>query len=583
MMIFENYFSMRVLLRMTIRICLLIFAVTQISYAETFVVDPSTTGRKKDGQGYRMISLLEACHMARKTPNGPHRVIMKAGDYYLEKPLSLDAKDSGLTIEAQSGGDVTLYGGRLLSGWQPEKDYLWYKELKGVKEGTWDFRTLVVNERLAERACFPGSGKFNNLAVSNLRLLPGVAGFWDRKPTHDELVIMPYDSKDIPPSLDVRNAEVRLYHMWTESLVGVAMNDIKRQVLILSGEPDWPPGALNQRKYVILNTREGMVRPGQWYLDRTLGRVYYWPLPGEDMSRIKIVAPTTGSVIRIAGGSKEKVEMITLRGLRIEATTPPLKPSGFGGWGFDGALSVNNARRCSFESLEVCNVGGVGISGTNLTDSEIKKCRVHDIGACGVRFSYFENMNFTENHVFHTGVYYPGSSACAFDGKRVHIQLNDIHNAPYSGLICNGKDHLIEKNLIYNVMKEMHDGAAIFGHMQDSLIRKNMVRDVKQVGEGFGVAAYYLDEGSRECVVEENVSIGVQRPVHNHIARGITVKENVFIAEKDMTISFLNSSECTFEKNTLYVPGKLNVNFPDGIKIWKENVVFQGSPEKNRM
>ncbi len=33
---------------------------------------------------------------------------------------------------------------------------------------------------------------------------------------------MPYDPKDIPATLDVRNAEVRLYHMWDESLVGVA-------------------------------------------------------------------------------------------------------------------------------------------------------------------------------------------------------------------------------------------------------------------------------------------------------------------------------------------------------------------------
>ena len=39
------------------------------------------------------------------------------------------------------------------------------------------------------------------------------------------LTTMPYDPKDIPPTLDVKNAEVRLYHMWAESLVGVETND----------------------------------------------------------------------------------------------------------------------------------------------------------------------------------------------------------------------------------------------------------------------------------------------------------------------------------------------------------------------
>ena len=82
----------------------------------------------------------------------------------------------------------------------------------------------------------------------------------------------------------MKNAEVRVYHMWDESLVGVARNDTQRHALIFSTPAISPAGAFGVKKYVIFNTREGMTRPGQWYLDRTGGRVVYWPLPGEDMT-----------------------------------------------------------------------------------------------------------------------------------------------------------------------------------------------------------------------------------------------------------------------------------------------------------
>ena len=119
-----------------------------------------------------------------------------------------------------------------------------------------------------------------------------------------------------------------MYHMWAESLVGVVSNDLQRHALILASEPAWPPGALNRRKYVVYNTREGMTRPGQWYLDRAAGRLVYWPRADEDMAKVKIVAPTAERVVRIAGTRQKPVEKITLRGLTLQATTAPLKPAG---------------------------------------------------------------------------------------------------------------------------------------------------------------------------------------------------------------------------------------------------------------
>lgn len=547
--------------------------------ASTLYVATNGNDSSSGAKEQPMATLEAARDAARNTGGGPHRIVVMPGDYFLTRALELDARDNGLTIEAATN-DVALYGGRQVTDWKRDDGNFWYSELPGVKEGTWDFRALIVNGRLAERACLPETNTFENLGTWNLPLLPAVAGHWERKPTREELTTMPYDPRDIPATLDVRNAEVRMYHMWAESLVGVASNDSQRHALILSSEPAWPPGALNRKKYVIYNTREGMTHPGQWYLDRTAGRLVYQPLPDEDMARSKFVAPAAERIIRIAGSPKKPAERITIRGLNLHATTAPLKPASFGAGAFDGALSITEAHQCVIEKLEICNVGGLGISADKLSECRITDCHVHHVGACGVKINGSDTL-IARNHIHHLGVYYPSAAATMLGGNKLHIYRNEIHDAPYSGIIGGGKENLIEENLIYRVMRELHDGAAIYGNMNACIIRGNVVRDVVEFGKGFGASAYYLDEGARDCVIERNVAIGVPMPTHNHITRNTTVRDNVFITDRDMTVSFARSVGCTFERNKLFVPGKLTVNQPNGIKSWKDNTIFRNGLGKD--
>ena len=101
-----------------------------------------------------------------------------------------------------------------------------------------------------------------------------------------------------------------------------------------------------------------------------------------------------------------------------------------------------------------------------------------------------------------------------------------------------------------------------------------------KIGEGYGVSSYYLDEGAQDCIVERNVSIGVERPTHNHIARNLIIRDNVFIAETNMTLSFQRSGGCTFQGNTLFVPGNITIGQPSAIKLWTNNVVFRNGVDK---
>jgi hypothetical protein len=561
--------------------------VSQAAMATDFYLAPAGRDEHPGTRDRPLATLGAARDAARAAGAGPHRILVMAGDYFLAQTLELDARDNGLTIETAEGGKATLYGGRLVGGWRPDGEKFWCADLPGVKEGAWDFRALVVNDRMPERARMPESGTLVHRSEFDVPWLSSVGGGWARSPTQEELTTMLYDPQDIAATLDARNAEVRVYHMWDESLVGVARNDTQRHALLFSPPAKSPPGAFGVKKYVIFNTREGMTKPGQWYLDRTAGRVVYWPLPGEDMTKAKVVAPVLERIIRIAGTGKAPVEKITVRGLTLQATTTPLKPGGFAAGAFDGALGLERLRQCVFEKLEIANVGGQGIQSRELVDCQICDCHIHHTGACGIRTSGAATL-IARNHLHHIGVYHPSAVALSASHdsrsageKGFHIYRNEIHDTPYSGIIGGGSGHLIEENLIYRVMREMQDGGAIYGGMRDSILRGNMVRDVVKMGEGYGVSAYYLDEGAQNCVVERNVAIGIERPTHNHIARNIIIRGNVFVAETDMTLSFQRSGDCTFTGNTLFAPGKITVSPPNAIKLWTDNIVIRSGVEKD--
>ena len=283
-----------------------------------------------DGTDGPFATLNRACKAARQEGGGqPRKLIIQAGRYFLDKPLELGAGDSGLTIESAPGADVCLYGGKKVTGWKRDGEKYYAVALPGVKDRKWDFRALIVNGRFCRRARLPEKGFFEHLSRFDVPWMSTTGGGWKRKPTSEELTTLKYSPEDIGPWLDVNNAEVTVYHMWDESMVGLKAIDAEKQILRFSSPSGHPPGAFGVKKYVIWNVREGMTEPGRWYLDRTAGKLVYWPLPGEDVTKAEVFAPTIDSIIRIRGTRENPASDITIRGLMLSVTNTPLEAGGF--------------------------------------------------------------------------------------------------------------------------------------------------------------------------------------------------------------------------------------------------------------
>ena len=503
----------------------------------------------------------------------PHtaRLVLRGGEYWLEQPLLLGPEDSGLTLEAAPGEHPVLFGGRRIIGWQREREGLWSADLPEVAAGRWDFRALVVNGRMCARARFPAEGYLTHLSEFPVRWMSTTGGGWERKPTEEELTTMVFRAGDLPPSLEARNAEITVYHMWDESLVGVAALDRERNVLRFSNPAGHPPGAFGVKNYVVWNTREGLTRPGQWYLDRVAGRVVYWPLPGEDMARARVAAPTTETIVRVAGSEDRPVRGVTIRGLCLSVTGTPLVSGGFGASAFAGALSLSHATYCRILEAEILNVAGQGIKAEACTRLRLERCHVHHTGACGVICRGERNV-VADNRLHDVGVTYPSAIALFFGGRESRIEHNEIHDAPYTGIAGEGADHHIEANHLFRVMQELHDGAAIYiTFCQRVAVRGNYVHDIVDTG-GYGASAYYLDEQAEDCVVEGNVSENVVRPSHNHMARNNTLRENVFVTAGDMSLTFMRSSDYCLAGNVLWAGGRIKLDGAEAIASAEGNV-----------
>ena len=208
-------------------------------------------------------------------------IFIRGGTYFLTEPLSLTPQDSGLTLAAFPKERPILSGGRRITGWKPVTvagRSLWAAQVPEAKHGRWPFRELWINGRRAVLARHPSSGY---LEVADL---VDASSQWSEGQN-----CFRFKPGDLQAWNSITNADVIVMNRWVESrlpITGVNETDhivsfCKRSVFELgAGNIYWVEGAF-----------EFLEQPGQWYLDRASGTVYYLPQAGESIRRIEAIAP----------------------------------------------------------------------------------------------------------------------------------------------------------------------------------------------------------------------------------------------------------------------------------------------------
>ncbi len=112
--------------------------------------------------------------------------------------------------------------------------------------------------------------------------------------------------------------EVVLFHAWNESRLIISELDEKQKKVTFTGPIGRKLGMEGTNRYYIDNVPEGLDQPGEWYLDRHKGQLYYWPPESvcpTDLENAKLRAPVLNELVRFEGDVEKKdfVKYITIQ------------------------------------------------------------------------------------------------------------------------------------------------------------------------------------------------------------------------------------------------------------------------------
>lgn len=471
-----------------------------------------------------------------------------------------------------------LTGGRAIGGWTREKDSpLVFADLPAAKDGLY-FRWLVVNGVPAERSEYPGGGRrLKSTRTWTVAWLNSVGGGWERAPTREESCTVPYRPEDLPATIDLSSADARVYHSWDDSLVRVEGCDTAHGVIRLREPTAHPTGAFGNRDYLLYNVREGLQKPGQWFLDTRAGRVWYWPREGESAETLCAEYPVAARLLVLDGcAGKKPIRNLTIDGLAFVCTGPEGRPA-FGATEVSAAVEGGGLEGCRFEHLKVAAAGGIGLSVTNAPQCRIVSCEIADSGACAL-VARGAGLSVVSNRLLRTGRLFTGACGASVSGDDVRFRANEICDVPYCGVCFDGDRHLYEDNRVRRVMTVQHDGAAFYGDFSAGFctLRRNDVRDIAPNGPGSGCAAFYFDEGAHDGLIESNVTDGVAAPLQHHMARRLVMRDNVFANPGDLSVSLMKCFDCLLEDNAFLTDGQVTCRGGQiGVRnVWRGNRRF---------
>ena len=487
------------------------------------------------------------------------------GTYELLEPLVFAPEDSGaldaeVTYAAMPGAHPVISGGRRIEGFRQEGKF-WTVTLPEVKEGKWYFESLWVNEERRTQARIPNKGQY-------LRVAGNAPGTFDTQ-TGKEIgshTAFRFKKGDIVPFENMDDARVVVMQIWDTSIHRIQSIDSGNGIVQLAGDgSEWPFPQWGPRlRYYITNVFEGLDEPGEWYLNRKTGKLYYMPMPGEKIGALEVVAPVVRQFALLEGdpANKKVVEWLNFKNMAFEYTDTSVPLQGYAGGQAGGnipaAIEARGARACSWENCSFAHLGTFAIwlrEGSR--DNRIVRNFIHDLGAGGVKVGGDTETttethvmrNVVDNNIIYDGGHNYQGAVGVFVGRASYttISHNDISEFTYSGISA-GWDWLyditcthhnfFEYNHIHHIGRGiMSDMGGIYtlGVAPGSVVRNNLIHDVYSYS--YGGWGIYHDASSSGFLTENNIVYNTKSGgfIQNQ-GKANRIRNNIFAWSDDVQI-----------------------------------------------
>lgn len=292
----------------------------------------------------------------------------------------------------------------------------------------------------------------------------------------------------------------------------------------------------------LANAYEFIDSVGEWYIDRSAGKIYY--KPDGTMTNKEAVLPVVQELIYMEGASN-----IVFDGIVFEHTSFT-RPSEIGYYDHQanayadgaawqqvtGGILIDSSKNITITNSEIRNMGTAGIkvrSKNSRSDSvSITNCAIYDISYSGIivgevynhsgyqSYQLVTNTLIQNNYITRVGLdIYDSPGIVATYTNGTVIDHNEIAYLPYSGVSLGwgwDKDNetaaaevgnnKITDNFVHDTGKAVRDGGSIYhlGSSKDTEISGNYMYNSWDGDDTFE-HGIYLDQGSAYIEIMNNV------------------------------------------------------------------------------
>jgi len=453
-------------------------------------------------------------------PKGGIAIWLRHGDYFRTNTFELTAADSGtlaspIVWRAYKNEPVRLLGGCTLTGFKPVSDSAVLERLQqearghvvqcNLRElGVVDFGEmksrgfgrapavahceLFFDHRPMTLARWPNEGEFAK-----------IAGYPDASGQNDEhggrLGELPggfFYSGDRPRRWrDTTDLWVHGYwaYDWANSYEKVGSIDFERR-LVKTAPPHGVYGFRKDQRFYFLNVLEELDQPGEWFLDRKSGVLYFWPpdqLAGMGAGAHEVLMSLLDQPLL----KLSDVSNVTFRGLTLEGTR-------------SSAVEIRGGGSNLIAGCLIRNVGNTGVVIEGGTTHGVMSCDIFDTGDGGVSLTGGDRQTLTPGRHFVENCHFQRQGrwskcyvpAIAMTGVGLRASHNLIHDHPHCAILYWGNEHLIEFNEIHHIALETGDVGAIYTGrdytFRGNKIRHNFIHHTG--GVGMGSMGVYMDD-----------------------------------------------------------------------------------------
>jgi hypothetical protein len=546
-------------------IILSFFLMAIVLYANAQTIDIYVSPEGNDNNSGRsssqpVASLQQALNIwegLKKAGNTPPvvNILLKGGSYTFTQPVILNPNNGGsaTTQLIIRSADQRAYfnGAKKISGWKKYKDNIWMARVPEAKEGKWMFNQLFINGRQGTVARFPNQGYYY------------VAGFPDggeEVDYHTDSKRFQFKKGDINPDWkNIRDIRVIVYHFWSDAHLQMETIDPKTNIVTFKhpAEKRFTDDFSNEgARYIVENVFEGLDSPGEWFLDRYKGMVYYIPLPGEKMETAELMAPVSNGFIRFEGDPLSTVvENVRIEDISFEYSNFIL-PEDDGNdmqasMSVPASITATGASGITFSNCSFSNLGNFAFDlQKGCSNITIDGNRMEHLAAGAIKINggteknhplqRTRNIRISDNEIIHYGEKYPSAVAILLmNAEGCYIGHNHIFDGWYTGISVGWqwgyqrsitRDNIIEYNHIHQIGQGLLSdmgGIYTLGVSPGTIIRNNLVHDIES--NKYGGWGIYNDEGSTHILIENNVVYNTKYAAYDiHYAKELTVRNNIF-------------------------------------------------------